>query len=64
MGYRGPLYWVRRTKTLERPLVFVLGMPFPLGLRVVMQRSSALGAWAWGVILGIETYEDSKIERM
>ena len=34
---------------LVAPLGFVLGMPFPLGLRVAMQRSSALGAWAWGV---------------
>jgi hypothetical protein len=24
-------------------------MPFPLGLQAAMQRSSALGAWAWGV---------------
>ena len=34
---------------LVAPLGFVLGMPFPLGLRMVMQRSSSLGAWAWGV---------------
>jgi predicted membrane-bound spermidine synthase len=34
---------------LIAPLGFVLGMPFPLGLRLAMQRSSALGAWAWGV---------------
>jgi hypothetical protein len=34
---------------LVGPLGFVLGMPFPLGLRVAMKRSSALGAWAWGV---------------
>lgn len=34
---------------LVAPLGFVLGMPFPLGLRIVMQRSSALGSWAWGV---------------
>ncbi len=34
---------------LVAPLGFVLGMPFPLGLRTVMQRSSAFGAWAWGV---------------
>jgi hypothetical protein len=34
---------------LVAPLGFVLGMPFPLGLRVAMQRSSALGACAWGV---------------
>jgi len=34
---------------LVGPLGFVLGMPFPLGLRLAMQRSSALGSWAWGV---------------
>ena len=34
---------------LIAPLGFVLGMPFPLGLRLVMQQSSALGSWAWGV---------------
>jgi len=34
---------------LIAPLGFVLGMPFPLGLQLAMQRSSALGAWAWGV---------------
>lgn len=31
------------------PLGFVLGMPFPLGLRLAMECSSALGSWAWGV---------------
>jgi spermine/spermidine synthase len=34
---------------LVAPLGFLLGMPFPLGLRLAMQRSSALGSWAWGV---------------
>lgn len=34
---------------LVAPIGFVLGMPFPLGLRLAMQRSSALGSWAWGV---------------
>jgi predicted membrane-bound spermidine synthase len=34
---------------LVAPLGFVLGMPFPIGLRLAMQRSSALGSWAWGV---------------
>ena len=34
---------------LIAPLGFGLGMPFPLGLRIAMQRSSALGSWAWGV---------------
>ncbi|MGC1436682.1 MAG: hypothetical protein WA847_12370 [Terriglobales bacterium] len=34
---------------LVAPLGFVLGIPFPLGLRLAMQRSSALGTWAWGV---------------
>jgi len=31
------------------PLGFMLGMPFPLGLRLAMKCSSALGSWAWGV---------------
>ncbi len=34
---------------LVAPLGFVLGMPFPLGLRIAVQESAALGAWAWGV---------------
>lgn len=34
---------------LVAPLGLILGMPFPLGLRLAMQRSSALGSWAWGV---------------
>lgn len=34
---------------LVAPLGFLLGMPFPMGLRLAMQRSSALGSWAWGV---------------
>lgn len=34
---------------LVAPLGFVLGIPFPMGLRLAMQRSSALGSWAWGV---------------
>ncbi len=34
---------------LVAPLGFVLGMPFPLGLRLAMQCSSTLGSWAWGV---------------
>ncbi len=34
---------------LVAPLGFTLGMPFPLGLRLVMEQSSALGSWAWGV---------------
>jgi hypothetical protein len=34
---------------LVAPFGFILGMPFPLGLRVATQSSSALGAWAWGV---------------
>jgi Spermine/spermidine synthase domain len=34
---------------LIAPLGFALGMPFPLGLRLAMERSSALGTWAWGV---------------
>ena len=34
---------------LVSPLGFALGMPFPLGLRLAIERSSALGSWAWGV---------------
>lgn len=34
---------------LVAPLGFVLGMPFPLGLRLAIERSTALGSWAWGV---------------
>lgn len=34
---------------LVAPLGFILGMPFPLGLRLAMRKSSALGSWAWGV---------------
>jgi spermidine synthase len=34
---------------LVAPVGFVLGMPFPVGLRLAMQRSSALGSWAWAV---------------
>ena len=34
---------------LIAPVGFVLGMPFPLGLRLAMRQSSALGSWAWGV---------------
>ncbi|HXJ92847.1 MAG TPA: hypothetical protein VMT20_08190 [Terriglobia bacterium] len=34
---------------LVAPLGFVLGMPVPLGLRLAMQQSLALGSWAWGV---------------
>jgi hypothetical protein len=34
---------------LVAPLGFVLGMPFPLGLRNAVQQSMSLGAWAWGV---------------
>lgn len=31
------------------PVGFLLGMPFPLGLRRISERSSALGSWAWAV---------------
>jgi hypothetical protein len=34
---------------LVAPLGFVLGMPFPLGLRLAMKRSSAPGSWTWDV---------------
>ncbi len=34
---------------LIAPLGFVMGRPFPLGLRVVHDRASALVPWVWGV---------------
>ena len=34
---------------LIAPLGFMLGMPFPLGLRLAMRESSAFASWAWGV---------------
>lgn len=44
------IWWrVTISLLLVAPLGFVLGMPFPLGLRLAMRRSSALGSWAWGV---------------
>ena len=44
------IYWrITIALLLVAPLGFVLGMPFPLGLRLAMRRSSALGSWAWGV---------------
>jgi len=54
MVFRGCLglgiFWrITIALLLVAPLGFVLGMPFPLGLRLAMQRSSALGSWAWGV---------------
>ena len=44
----GLFYRISIALLLVAPLGLVLGMPFPLGLRIAMQRSSALGAWAWG----------------
>jgi hypothetical protein len=45
-----PIFWrIVIALLLIAPLGFSLGMPFPLGLRLAMQRSSALGSWAWGV---------------
>jgi hypothetical protein len=34
---------------LVLPLGFLLGMPFPTGLRVLARRSPRLLPWAWGV---------------
>ena len=31
------------------PLGILLGMPFPLGLRLVSEEAAALVPWAWGV---------------
>jgi Spermine/spermidine synthase domain len=44
------IYWrITIALVLVSPLGFVLGMPFPLGLRLAMRQSSALGSWGWGV---------------
>jgi predicted membrane-bound spermidine synthase len=44
------IYWrILIALLLVAPLGFVLGIPFPLGLRLAVRQSSALGAWAWGV---------------
>ena len=44
------IFWrIAIASVLVAPLGFVMGMPFPLGLRLALQRSSALGSWAWGV---------------
>jgi len=37
------------TVLLLGPLSFVLGMPFPLGLRAVQQRCPALTPWCWAI---------------
>ncbi len=34
---------------LIAPLAFLMGMPFPLGLRCVARHSAALIPWAWGI---------------
>jgi hypothetical protein len=34
---------------LVAPLGFVLGMPFPTGLRIVASEAPLLVPWAWGV---------------
>jgi predicted membrane-bound spermidine synthase len=45
-----PIFWrILIALLLIAPLGFSLGMPFPLGLRLAIERSSALGSWAWGV---------------
>jgi len=45
-----PIFWrIAIALLLIAPLGFVLGMPFPLGLSMAVERSSALGSWAWGV---------------
>lgn len=44
------IFWrIAIALVLVAPLGFVLGMPFPLGLQMAVERSSALGSWAWGV---------------
>jgi hypothetical protein len=45
-----PLGWrILVTLLLLAPLGVLLGLPFPLGLRVVAQEAAALVPWAWGV---------------
>jgi hypothetical protein len=45
-----PLGWrILVALLLLAPLGVLLGLPFPLGLRVVAQEAAALVPWAWGV---------------
>ncbi len=44
-----PLARVAGSVILIAPLGFVMGMPFPLGLRVLSESRQAQVAWAWGI---------------
>ena len=45
-----PLGWrILVALLLLAPLGVLLGLPFPLGLRVVAQEAAAMVPWAWGV---------------
>ncbi len=43
------LWRIAISAALIAPLGILLGMPFPMGLSIVANRSSALVPWAWGV---------------
>jgi hypothetical protein len=45
----GLLFRIALSVVLLAPLGVLLGMPFPLGLRIVSEESSALIPWAWGI---------------
>ena len=34
---------------IAAPLAFVMGMPFPLGMATLQQKSPQLMPWAWGI---------------
>src|SRR5262249_1576057 len=49
-GLALPLMWrILLALLLIVPLGILLGLPFPLGLRVVAEEAAALVPWAWGV---------------
>ena len=43
------LFRVVLAVVLLAPLGILLGMPFPMGLRIVYEEASALVPWSWGV---------------
>jgi hypothetical protein len=45
----GLLFRIALSVVLLAPLSVLLGMPFPLGLRIVSEEASALIPWAWGI---------------
>ncbi|HDQ40127.1 MAG TPA: hypothetical protein ENN39_03770 [Desulfonatronum sp.] len=48
LGWSGPLKWVTGLTFLAVP-AFFLGMPFPLGLRMLDATRPQLVPWAWGI---------------